>query len=314
MLNHLKLRFYFFIASVCIPLSFLSGCSSTGVKVPVILPGNIDLTRYDSLIVGNFTENVGQDFSDELAERLVKSGYLKVMRPGNNTPSNIIAAIQGRAREEIKKDQTYEKASKLYIRKIAVTISGSVEVIDKTNGQILYKQSFNETCPSQDSRMDNWPPDIDPNPLRRTCMKRSVQIVHDAISPHIVFRTVPFEECEDMPKLKKGIKLASLGNLGKASQIFSSAISEVKDKPNINPECLKVANWNLGLAHTYNGKFAEAEDIFQKLYLESEQNLTTDMLNTPNKYKAEIENVRKLREEYNKLRNTLKPSRTDKDL
>lgn len=300
----------------------LSGCATVSVPMAVTHPAEINMTPYKQVAIGEIGGNMGQAFADSLKNKLVEGERFKVV--DRNRMDQIFkelklsqsdladektrvklggllsasAIITGRADGTYKENTTSksgtctrekrEYSCTTYYRKGEYGSSGSIDVVDSQTGQIIRSKVLKAAWEATTSATDDTPEAIDKDSLYSSVLGKNVSEFMKAIMPWSETVMVPFAKDGKIPDLERGINQAKAGELQEAIKIFADAAKAAETNPQIKPDSIARAYWNLGLAYEYTFvEFDKAIEAFKKAYsLKPEQKYLTEKANVE-KYKAE---------------------------
>jgi len=313
---------------------FLFGCSTVGVKVPVMRPAEINLKGKKELVVGQISGREANKMSAYVKQKAVDSGYFKVidrkhldkvmaelklstsdLADTNNrkelgklmTGSVLImgSILDYTYTEDMTKDtnectkRVKNKVIKYrctsYYRKGKAVVRASFDVVDIETGETLRSKALESKRSDSTSATNETPAKIDRNLLLNTCMQEVASKLMRAIAPWEEMVTANFKKDGDLPMMETGISYAQAGLWDDALVQFKSATEMADTHPNISPKVAALAHWNLGLAYEYTGQFEDAESSIKKAFA----------LSSDEDYLKELKNIKTLKSDKEKLKQQL---------
>lgn len=319
------------MAFVCL---FFLGCSTVGVKVPVMRPAEINLKGKNELVVGQISGRKAEKMSAYVKQKAVDSGYFKVIDRkhldrvmaelklstsdlvdnnsknklgklmtgsilimGNILDYNYTENMSRETREctrTIKKKE-YKYKCTHYYRKGTAVVRASFDIVDIETGETLRSKALEGRQNGATRATNEQPARIDSNFLLDTCMKKVASNLIRAIAPWKDVVTANFKKDGDLPMMEAGISYAQAGLWNDALLQFKSAVEMADTNADISPKVAAMAYWNLGLAYEYTAQFEDAETSIKKAFaLSSDAN-----------YLRELKNIEKLKSENKRLREQL---------
>ena len=307
---------------------FSVGCGTVLVPVKVTHPAEINMNKFKQVAITRIDGNLGNDFGDDLKERLIESGRFtlvdrtrldQIMRELQLSGSDLAqsdkaakmgqllpatAIISGSLNGQYKENITYEDGRRYrdkndkvgynvrtFTRTGTVDTGGSVDVVDVSTAQIVKSKSLKNRCQGSTSAEGGTPENIDRPLLNETCVKQNVTRFMKAISPWDEIVKAPFRTDGDLPTLEAGVNMAKIGDMQGAADTFQEAAKSAEMNPKVKPKTIAKAYFNMGLAYTYSAQHDKALEAFKKSYA---LDPSSDCAN-------EIANCRKLSQEKKKL-------------
>jgi Curli production assembly/transport component CsgG/Tetratricopeptide repeat len=319
------------LSLVCL---FLFGCSTVGVKVPVMRPAEINLKGKKELVVGQISGREAKKMSAYVKQKAVDSGYFKVIDRkhldkvmaelklstsdladtsnrkelgklmtgsvlimGNMLDYKYTEDMTRETNECTKtvKKKVYKYKCTSYYRKGNAVVRASFDVVDIETGETLRSKALESKRTDSTSATNETPAKIDRNLLLDTCMQEVATKLMRAIAPWKEMVTANFKKDGDLPMMETGISYAQAGLWDDALVQFESATEMADTNPDISPNVAAVAYWNLGLACEYTGQFDEAESCIKKAFA----------LSSDDDYLKELKNIETLKSDKKKLREQL---------
>lgn len=313
---------------------FLIGCSTVGVKVPVLRPAEINLKGKKELVIGEISGRQSNKMSAHVKQKAVDSGYFKVI--DRKHLDEVMAELKlstsdlvdSSSRKKLGKlmtgsilimgdilDYTYrEKSTKKtqectkmvnnklykykctrYYRKGTAIVRAAFDVIDIETGETLRSKTLESKQNKSTQATDKRAPKIDRNSLLDTCMQKIASKLMRSIAPWREVVTANFKKNGDLPMMEVGISYAQAGLWDDALEQFEAAVEVADTNPEISPKVAAQAHWNLGLAYEYTGQFEDAEVCIKKAFA----------ISTDADYLKELQNIEKLKSDHKKLREQL---------
>jgi tetratricopeptide (TPR) repeat protein len=322
------------ILALCLVSLFLLGCSTVGVKVPMMRPAEINLKGKNELVVGQMSGRKADKMSAYVKQKALDSGYFKVIDRkhldkvmaelklstsdlvdtdsrkklgklmtgsvlimGNILDYNYTEDMSRDVRECTKKikKKVYKYRCTNYYRKGSAIVRASFDIVDIETGETLRSKALESKRRSATSATDEQPARIDSNLLLDTCMKVVATNLIRAIAPWKDVVTANFKKDGDLPMMETGIRYAQAGLWDDALLQFKSAVEIADTNPDISPKVAALAHWNLGLAYEYTARFDDAGASIKKAFA----------LSSDADYLRELKNIEKLKSENKKLREQL---------
>ena len=313
---------------------FLFGCSTVGVKVPVMRPAEINLKGKNELVVGQISGRMADKMSAYVKQKAVDSAYFKVIDRkhldrvmaelklstsdlvdnnsrkklgklmtgsvlimGNILDYNYMENLSREIRECTKtvKKKVYKYKCTQYYRKGTAVVRASFDIVDIETGETLRSKALESRRNASTSATNEQPARIDSNLLLDTCMKEVATNLIRAIAPWKDVVTANFKKDGDLPMMEVGIGYAQAGLWDDALLQFKSAVEMTDTNPDISPKVAALAYWNLGLTYEYTAQFEDAETCIKKAFA----------LSSDADYLRELKNIEKLKSEKKKLREQL---------
>ncbi len=313
---------------------FLFGCSTVGVKVPLMRPAEINLKGKNELVVGQISGPAADKMSAYVKQKAVDSGYFKVIDRkhlnrvmselklstsdlvdndsrkklgklmtgsvlimGNILDYNYTENLSREIRECTKtvKKKEYKYKCTQYYRKGMAVVRASFDIVDIETGETLRSKALESKHGKGTSAMNEQPARIDSNLLLDICVKEVATDLIRAIAPWKDVVTANFKKDGDLPMMETGISYAQAGLWNDALLQFKSAVEMADTNPDISPKVAALAYWNLGLAYEYTAQFEDAEMCIKKAFA----------LSSDADYLQELKNIEKLKSEKKKLREQL---------
>jgi tetratricopeptide (TPR) repeat protein len=313
---------------------FLFGCSTVGVKVPVMRPAEINLKGKNELVVGRMSGRKADKMNAYVKQKAVDSGYFKVIDRkhldrvmaelklstsdlvdtdsrkklgklmtgsvlimGNILDYNYTEDMSREVRECTKKvkKKVYKYRCTRYYRKGTAVVRASFDIVDIETGETLRSKALEGKRSYATSATNEQPAGIDSNLLLDTCMKIVATDLIRAIAPWKDIVTAKFKKDGDLPMMETGIIYAQAGLWDDALSQFKSAVEMADTNPDISPKVAALAHWNLGLAYEYTAQFDDAEASVKKAFA----------LSSNADYLRELKNIEKRKSENKKLRQQL---------
>ena len=328
---HLSLSPILALFFVCL---FLFGCSTVGVKVPMMRPAEINLKGKNELVVGQISGQNANKMSAYVKQKAVDSGYFKVIDRkhmdkvmaelklstsdlvdtnsrkklgklmtgsvlimGNILDYNYTEDVSREIRECTKKvkKKVYRYQCTRYYRKGTAVVRASFDIVDIETGETLRSKALEGKRSHATSATNERPARIDSNLLLDTCMNVVATSLIRAIAPWKDVVTANFKKDGDLPMMETGISYAQAGLWNDALLQFKSAVEMADTNPDVSPKVAALAHWNLGLAYEYTAQFDDAEASIKKAFA----------LSSDADYLRELKNIEKLKSENKKLREQL---------
>ena len=305
-------------------LILVSGCSTVKVPMQVTHPAEICMTKYKAIAIGDIDGNLGRYFGDGLKNNLVESDRFKVvdrsrmnqiMAELNMSQSDLSdskkrlklgkmmcasAMIAGHTEGNYKEELTYENRKcgnkkdgyyncKYYTRTGVYSTSGSVDVIDIETGEIIRSKVLNAKKSDYNNSYSNEgkPASIDRDSLTLSATTSNVDSFLKAIAPWTEIVQAPFITDGDIPELERGINQIKIGDSAQAITTFANAAKAAEANPEIDPETIAIAYFNLGLAYNFTFDFNAAIDAFKKAYALDSDDDYLNWLKTAKCHKAD---------------------------
>jgi len=250
----------------------LIGCAAPTVQFEVTAPGAYSGKVPASMELGQFTSNrgsYGSVFSREVAVRVTREGFIKILNTGaeailsgniaigdfvDNSWSSSFACdeYQGKNKPPIHKTCTIYSYSKKTDISVQFTMSDKKGVILVSNSAISrYNQTFSgnnagearSSAPTNDQIINN-------------SMANLAESVLQVISPHKMTVTRELRKGDD--NLELGIKYAQNGRLDQAMGIWDQSTNSS------NPKVRAAAYYNMGVIKGANGQYVDAFELFSK--------------------------------------------------
>ena len=321
----------FVLPLVCL---FFWGCSTVGVKVPVMRPAEINLKGKNELVMGQISGRKADKMSAYVKQRAVDSGYFtvidrkhldKVMAElklstsdlvdsksrkklgklmtgsvlimGNILDYNYTENMNREIRECTKKvkKKVYKYKCTQYYRRGTAVVRASFDIVDIETGETLRSKALESRQSGVTSATNEQPAGIDSNLLLDICMKNVSANLIRAIAPWKDVVTANFKKDGDLPMMEAGISYAQAGLWNDALLQFKSAVEMADTNPDISPKVAALAYWNLGLAYEYTAQFEDAEKCIKKAFA----------LSSDADYLRELKNIEKLKSEKKRLKEQL---------
>lgn len=309
----------------------LNGCGTTSMYIKVKRPAEINLKGYQKIAIGdivnqrNRVDQHSNDISDELTTTIFKSGYFEVLdrqhlqkileehslnqtglidettapQIGNiiGTAVLVFGRIQNdryeekTSQDEPKKDKKGKVTQKFY-RNGEYNMSVNLKVIDIETSKILAVKTINSRQTNRTSAVNKDAPPIDKNSLYRRCMSDiSAQFIK-VVSPHDATVKAEFETDDKLPEVEQAITMFKIGEWDDGLNLLQKAT----EKTGLENEVKAKSIYNLGLAQTYSGDFANAlENLKKALLLDPESS----------RYQHAIQNVKAEQEKAERLKEQL---------
>ena len=319
------------LSLVCL---LLIGCSTVGVKVPVMRPAEINLKGKNELVVGQISGRNADKMSAYVKQKAVNSAYFKVIDRkhldrvmaelklstsdlvdndsrkklgklmtgsvlimGNILDYNYTENLSREIRECTKtvKKKVYKYNCTQYYRNGLAVVRASFDIVDIETGETLRSKALESKRNGATSAINEQPARIDGNSLLDTCMKEVATNLIRAIAPWKDVVTANFKKDGDLPMMEAGISYAQAGLWNDALLQFKSAVEMADTNPDISPKVAALAYWNLGLTYEYTAQFEDAEKCIKKAFA----------LSSDADYLRELKNIEKLKSENKKLREQL---------
>lgn len=313
---------------------FLFGCSTVGVKVPVMRPAEINLKGKKELVVGQISGREANKMSAYIKQKAVDSGYFKVIDRkhldevmaelelstsdladtdsrkelgklmtgsvlimGNILDYNYTEDMTRETRECTKRanNKVYKYTCTSYYRKGEAVVRAAFDVVDIETGETLRSKSLEAKRRDSTSATNEQPAKIDRNLLLDYCMQEVAKKFMRAIAPWKEIVTANFKKDGDLPMMEAGISYAQAGLWEDAMTQFTSAVEMADTNPNISPKVAALAHWNLGLAYEYTAQFEAAVSSIKKAFA----------LSSDADYLKELKNIEKLKSDKQKLKEQL---------
>ena len=313
---------------------FLLGCSTVGVKVPVMRPAEINLKGKNELVVGQISGRKAEKMTAYIKQKALDSGYFKVIDRnhldrvmaelklstsdlvdnnsrkklgklmtgsvlilGNILDYNYTENMSRKTRECTKTvdNKEYKYKCTQYFRKGSAVVRASFDIVDIETGETLRSKALESRQYGATRAINERPARIDSNLLLDTCMKKVASNLIRAIAPWKDVVTANFKKDGDLPMMEAGINYAQAGLWNDALLQFKSAVEMADTNPDISPKVAALAYWNLGLAYEYTAQFEDAETSIKKAYA----------LSSDADYLRELKNIEKLKSENLRLREQL---------
>lgn len=280
----------------------VTGCSTVRVPIAVIHPAEINMKAYDQIAISNINGNLGDNFADNLKQKLVESERFKIidrarmqeilkeLKMSQSDLTNpkkraklgklmaasalITGSAKGKYREGTSSKQTtcfnlftqsaYDCTK--YTREGIYTTSGGIDIIDVQTGELLRSKALKAKRKKSTTVTNATPQMIDQDALIASAMNENVDMIIRAITPWKQTINAPFAKVDDIPELERGINRARLGKIDEALVIFVGACKKAEMTPGLSPKKISEAFWDLGLAYEYTEQFGKATETFEKGY------------------------------------------------
>lgn len=284
-------------------LGLISGCSTVKVPMQVTHPAEICMNKYKQVAIGDISGNLGQSFGDGIKNELVendrftvvdRSRMNQIMAELNLSQSDLSesknrlklgkmmcasAMISGHVDGNYKENLTYETRKcgdeesgyykcRYYTRTGKYKTNGSIDVIDIETGQIIRSKVLNASSSDSNScySSDGKPAPIDKDALSSSALSDNLATFLKSIAPWTEILQVPFVKDGDIPDLERGINQIKIGDNEKAIETFSRAAKSAETNPEIDPETIAKAYFNIGLTQCFTCNHDAAIDAFKKAY------------------------------------------------
>lgn len=283
-------------------LTLALACSSTGVRVRVMRPAEIDLSGRSILAMERVSGPSAAEYQAEIRSAISASDYLTLVEPLDPSTAQVelrATVIEHGYRETLERQTstcTHRNGSKVtkykctnYNRKGRVMARLGVDLIDLGTSEVVTSKSFG--C---SKRRSTWsrrgtPSSIDSATLKRRCVVQLVRKLIRTISPWKDTLILPFEESKELPRLKKGILWARADRWDKALAEFEKAAAEAEAQS--SPEAKAKAHLDLGLAlavvHRFEAGLRELE--------------IARSLHTHARYKRALTKVREMKRDFDRV-------------
>ncbi|TMA17694.1 MAG: tetratricopeptide repeat protein [Deltaproteobacteria bacterium] len=270
--------------SAAVPLLFCACATAAPIRVPVMHPGEIDMTPYRSVAVGELRGKADRVLTEGLEEALVATNHFQVIGPSRTASAlgelqlsvadlsdparaaklgkalGASALIYGDAdesyREEFSEDRLKEKdGAPTIIQKLfgELTVRATFRIVDGSTGRLVVTRTYG-------------PQPIDKQQLARSARAAVVERFLRAVVPYQEFVTADFRKDGDLPQLESGIGFAERGEWKKAQDSFRAAAAQVEKNPDPDRKKLAKAYWDLGLSYEYAGEYEQATQTVRKAY------------------------------------------------
>jgi len=312
-----------------------TGCATVGVKVPVMRPAEINLKEKNELIIGKIAGRGGEKIASYVKEKAIDSERFKVIDRQHfdrvlrelKLSQSDLADSEGRKKlgkimigsilimgqvqehrynEDMKKEKrtgtkiVNKKKVKYtyyyYKRTGTASVIVSFDVIDIETGQILQSKTAKSVKRASTSARDATPERIDGNEILDQCDRQVATDFLKAIAPWKEIVTVNFIKDKKLPMLETGINYAKAGEWNDSITQFKQAVNQADSDPKIAPKTAGKAHWNLGLAYEYTNRFDDAVIHIKKAFA----------LSNKADYLKELKNIKRRKEDYEKLEEQLK--------
>ena len=283
--------------SAAVPLLFCACATAAPIRVPVMHPGEIDMTPYRSVAVGELRGKADRVLTEGLEEALVATNHFQVIGPSRTASAlgelqlsvadlsdparaaklgkalGASALIYGDAdesyREEFSEDRLKEKdGAPTIIQKLfgELTVRATFRIVDGSTGRLVVTRTYEERRSDKSRATERRPQPIDKQQLARSARAAVVERFLRAVVPYQEFVTADFRKDGDLPQLESGIGFAERGEWKKAQDSFRAAAAQVEKNPDPDRKKLAKAYWDLGLSYEYAGEYEQATQTVRKAY------------------------------------------------
>ncbi|MBU4185838.1 MAG: tetratricopeptide repeat protein [Proteobacteria bacterium] len=312
----------------------MCGCAATTkVMVPVTRPAEIDLRGIDKIAIGEIQGKGGREIEDLLTTRLFESGKFEVLDRQNlerlmkehrlkftgiidSSTAVKLGKMIGAATlvfgnvpmHKADNKVTYSAwkdreggSHRTYYNTVTAKVKASFKVVGLRTGKIVAAKTIYETVERQNKTNDAVPEAPDADEALNDATNKVVERFMKMICPYQDYVAIEFERKKELPELAEGIIYARTGEWDLAEKKFKQAV----DKMPTSPE----AHYNLGVAYEHQYKFRKAEEALREaIRLSTIQSssgglagFTESLKKSSEKYSREIENVKRLENEWKKL-------------
>src|SRR5438045_1970060 len=226
--------------SAAVPLLFCACATAAPIRVPVMHPGEIDMTPYRSVAVGELRGKADRVLTEGLEEALVATNHFQVIGPSRTASAlgelqlsvadlsdparaaklgkalGAYALIYGDAdesyREEFSEDRLKEKdGAPTIIQKLfgELTVRATFRIVDGSTGRLVVTRTYEERRSDTSRATGRRPQPIDQQQLARSARADLVERFLRAVVPYHEFVTADFRKDGDLPQLESGIGFAA---------------------------------------------------------------------------------------------------------
>jgi len=312
-----------------LPLSVFS-CATVKVPCTVMHPAEINMSRYKQVAIDEFRGNAGPDVRDLVKEHLINSGRLELVdrshmdkvqrelsfaqtdatastdKPELGKLAAVSAIIAGNINGDYDETmessrgtctrtdsngKSYEVTCTSYTRKGKYRVGGNLDVIDVETGKTIKSKPLSALEEASESATDEQPDAIDRDRLYSVCVRQIADDFARTILPWSSTEEVAYKTCGDIPELERGIDKVKVGETDEAIGIFRTAAEDAEKNPEVKPDDIAIAYWDLALAYEYSLRFDESI-----LALKKAQDLHPD-----DKFVEEIKTVKRRAAETKRL-------------
>src|SRR6267143_375784 len=246
-------------ARSALPVALLCACGSVPVRVPVILPPEINMVAYQSVAVGEMRGRGNTIMGDSLEEALLGTNRFQVLDRQHMSsilrelslsasdladPSKaaqlgkvmtagalIYGDVDEQYREIPSEDRIKNKdGSMVMIYKLRgeARTRATFKIVDVATGRLIIAKTYEEGRDDTNTGYGKRPEPIDRDGLERSARRSVLDRFMRAIVPHQEYVTASFQKDSDIPQLEGGIGWAERGDWKKAQATFSQAIAAVQ--------------------------------------------------------------------------------------
>lgn len=306
------IRRFLVVSATYIMALLLVSCAVARVEVPLIRPAEINTTKFKRVYVGDFKNATslpnpsGQiEFALTQAlqatnkfEVLDKEAYETFVKSSKSKTDDVLVingtVSQYKGGEEVTQGKPYtNKEGKTFVdytRTAGIVFGTQFKVSQASNAHVIGTREITKNASTSRTATNAQPPYIDMEDLVRGAQNDVVIEFLKKILPYREIVTVELYKDEGMPELEQGINAAKRGEWEAAITLFSGATEKYKA---VKPEQQAAAFYDLGIAHQFSYRFADAKKAFSKA-------LTLD--DRPAQYKNALNECALRESEYKKLK------------
>lgn len=152
------------------------------------------------------------------------------------------------------------KYHRSHYREGLYTLIVNVNVIDMQTAKILAVKTLSTSYRDSTSADNETPPQINKNELYTRCIDQTKQQFLRLVAPYTVQVKAKFQTDKMLPEVDSAIAQFRIGEWDTGMKLLESAIN----KPGLEIKIRAKTYYNLGLAQTYRGQFAEALENLKK--------------------------------------------------
>jgi len=280
-------------------LIFLVGCATTSMMITVTRPAEINLKGFDKIAIGDIVDPSGnvskhsKDISDEITTTLFTSGKYEVLDRAHidnvikehklgmsglvdeNTASELgkfigaAVLVFGRIQtdkydEETSKGKPWTdkqgKSHQSYYREGVYSLSVNLKVVDILTSKILAIKTLSTGYKKSTSADNTYAPEIDKNPLYRSCVNDISGQFMRLVAPYDVQVKATFQTDKMLPEVDQAITQFKIGEWDEGLALLEKSTH----KTGLEPKVQAKAYYDLGLAQLYTSKYDDALNNFKK--------------------------------------------------
>lgn len=280
---------------------FAQACGTINVRVPVMKPAQINVTRYKQLGVEQITNDHNGSMTGMLKTSLGESNrfvildrqnlrnVMKEQKLGASEAADsstgpqlgrtlvasalVLGSIEQQDYKEDVKTYNFQSVNAdgktvnhaVNTRTGKAVIKATLQVTDVETAQIVKVKRFDASRHTSTSATDAQPGPINADQLLEEARESIVREFVEAITPHQVFIETTFYSDGKVPQLEAGAKLVQAGAYEDAITTFTHAI-DASEKSGLPSEIIGRAYWNRALAYEYSGQYNPARGDVKKAF------------------------------------------------